>query len=252
LKQGGTLKRFKWHITFGVALVAVSALTYGLQLLVFGRTTDTFFYMLQDFAFVPVQVLLVTLVINEMLQLREKSALRHKMNMVIGAFFSEVGSDLLRRFLAMDNNSDEMRIAARVEPDWSGRDFADAQRRAAAHDYSINCCCDMLLSLREFLISARPRIMAFLANPNLLEHETFTDTLWAVSHLTEELAYRQSLDLLPETDVKHLAGDTKRAFSLLVIEWLRYARHLREDYPYMYSLVARVNPFDPDASPIVR
>lgn len=39
---------------------------------------------------------------------------------------------------------------------------------------------------------------------------------------------------------------------LLAGEWLAYMGHLRESYPYLFSLAARTNPFDRNASPIVR
>jgi len=83
--------------------------------------------------------------------------------------------------------------------------------------------------------------------PNLLEHETFTDLLWAVFHLAEELAYRKNVSLLPNSDYEHLIGDIKRVHVLLLSEWLDYMKHLREDYPYLFSLAVRTNPFNPDA-----
>ena len=86
-----------------------------------------------------------------------------------------------------------------------------------------------------------------LENPNLLEHDTFTDTLWAVFHLTDELAHREDLKSLPETDVRHLSGDIDRAYKCIVAEWLEYMKHLKRDYPYLFSLAVRTNPFDPAA-----
>lgn len=38
---------------------------------------------------------------------------------------------------------------------------------------------------------------------------------------------------------------------LLALQWLDYLEHLKIQYPYLFSLAARKNPFDPDASPIV-
>ena len=35
---------------------------------------------------------------------------------------------------------------------------------------------------------------------------------------------------------------------LLVREWLSYMEHLKSDYPYLFSLAVRTNPFDPNAS----
>ncbi|MGM0368686.1 MAG: hypothetical protein ACQEP2_09030, partial [Actinomycetota bacterium] len=90
-----------------------------------------------------------------------------------------------------------------------------------------------------------------LENPNLLEHEKFTELLWAVFHLTEELEYREDLENLPESDYEHISGDISRVYLLLIAGWLDYIKHLKERYPYLFSLAARVNPFDKQASPIV-
>ena len=90
-------------------------------------------------------------------------------------------------------------------------------------------------------------VLSLLGNPNLLEHESFTDLLWAVFHLAEELGSRDRVSSLPESDREHLAGDIRRVNVLLSLEWLAYMQHLQEDYPYLFSLAVRTNPFDPDA-----
>jgi len=98
----------------------------------------------------------------------------------------------------------------------------------------------------------RQFLLNLLENPNLLEHESFTNLLWAVFHLTEELTLRGSLNGLQKTDCKHLAGDMKRAYHLLILEWLDYMKHLKVNYPYLFSLAVRTNPFDANASVEVR
>lgn len=44
-----------------------------------------------------------------------------------------------------------------------------------------------------------------------------------------------------------LGGDIRRTYSRIVLEWLHYMEHLKEDYPYLFSLAMRTNPFDPEA-----
>ena len=56
---------------------------------------------------------------------------------------------------------------------------------------------------------------------------------------------------MPEADIAHLAGDMTRAYKLLVFEWLLYMRHLQKNYPYLFSLAVRMNPFDTNASPVI-
>jgi hypothetical protein len=109
-----------------------------------------------------------------------------------------------------------------------------------------------LLAIKVFLQGKREFLLALLENPNLLEHESFTELLWAVFHLTEELSFRENLGGLPDSDYNHLSVDIQRAYRLLIVEWLAYMRHLRDSYPYLFSLAARMNPFDPNASPIIK
>jgi hypothetical protein len=45
--------------------------------------------------------------------------------------------------------------------------------------------------------------------------------------------------------------DIKRAYGLLVDQWLVYMKHLKDNYPYLFSLAMRVNPFLQEPSPVV-
>jgi len=171
--------------------------------------------------------------------------------MVIGAFFSEVGTTLIASFSSFDPHREKISRALIVNPDWSDQDFASARTQARNYDYSIDMHTGNLAELRSFLIGKRSFLLRLLENPNLLEHESFTDLLWAIFHLTEELAHRADIKKLPDTDYEHLANDTKRAYGLLISEWVAYMQHLRDNYPYFYSLAIRANPLDPNASPEV-
>ena len=108
-----------------------------------------------------------------------------------------------------------------------------------------------LKDMREFLIKRRDFLLALLGNPNLLEHDNFTDLLWAVFHLTEELNHRTDLNEIPDADRAHLVGDMKRVHVQLISEWLDYMKHLKRDYPYLFSLAIRTNPLDKNASPTI-
>lgn len=242
------MKRFKWQIIFGISLIALSAILYLAQIGIFNTPRDTFFYLFQDIAFVPIQVLLVTLIIARLLSIREKRAMLKKMNMVIGAFFSEVGTELLKSFPDFDLHYDKIRENLIVTNEWSEQKFSAVKKSLRVYDYKIESRKGDLEDLKGFLTDKREFLLGLLENPNLLEHESFTDLLWAVFHLTEELACRADVKQLPVTDYAHLSGDIKRAYVLLISEWLAYMKHLKDVYPYLFSLAARTNPFDPNAS----
>jgi hypothetical protein len=246
------MKQSQWYIVIAVSLLLVSLTSYLTQILIFHRTEDTFFYMMQDFAFVPVQVLLVTVILNALLGRREKRSFLNKLNMVIGVFFSEAGIQLLSLFSAFDANRQKIVPLYIINATWTPRDFARAKRLFKAHEYAIDSRMSDLKSLKIFLLEKRALMLSLLENPNLIEHGSFTDLLWAVFHLTQELEHRKDLDDLPETDYEHLSGDLQRAYLLLIMEWLDYVHHLKQAYPYIFSLAVRTNPFDMDATVEVR
>ena len=239
------MKSTAWSMSISAALLALSVGLYFLQIAVFHRADDTGFYLLQDLAFLPVQVLLVTLIVDRLVTRREKQTMLNKMNMVIGAFYAEVGTDLLKRLIAFDSTVGVIGPRMVIHADWSPQQFADAINLARSHVSHIEFPREDLTELRRFLLERRDFLLRLLENPNLLEHDTFTDSLWAVFHLTDELAHRTDMQVIPETDIQHLAGDTDRAYKCIVAEWLAYMSNLKRDYPYLFSLALRTNPFDP-------
>ncbi len=233
-------------------LLAAAVLLYVLQIRIFHAERDTFFYLFQDLAFVPVQVLLVTVIVDRFLRIRERMALLKKLNMVIGAFYSEVGTALLRHCIPFDADPGAVGEKLIVAADWTDRKFDGTIQELKKVPIQMDCARGDLAVLKTFLAARRDFLLGLLENQNLLEHETFTDLLWAVFHLMEELDARKDVTSLIRSDRDHLAGDIRRAYVILISEWLSYLRHLKREYPYLFSLAVRMNPFDVNASVEVR
>lgn len=241
-----------WQFWLGIALVVLSIVVYAFHYAIFRDAHHIFIYMVGDIAFVFFEVLLVTLIIHKLLSEREKRSRLEKMNMVIGAFFSEVGTKLLAYFSDFDPNLDSIRKELIVTADWSEEEFHEVNRRLRQYEYEIEFQNIELIQLRDYLVARRSFLLRLMENPTLLEHESFTKLLQAVFHLTEELAARGETCQLSDADCAHISIDLKRVYSLLVNEWLDYMHHLKDNYPFFFSFAMRTNPFDQDASPIVR
>jgi hypothetical protein len=238
---------FSWQVIFGVVLISLSIIVYYIDYLIFRDARHIFIYLFGDFAFAFFEVFLVTVVLHQLLSYRENKAMLNKLNMVIGAFYSEVGLELLRIFSANDENSNIAREKLILSNNWTNKDFQSARMKLKTYDFKIQAKKVELNVLKDFLHLRRDFMLRLLENPNLLEHESFTNLLWAVFHLTEELAYRKSLEGLSVKDFEHLSTDIKRVYQLLLLEWLEYMKHLKKEYPYLFSLALRVNPFDNNA-----
>lgn len=246
------MKKINWQIILGIALVVLSVILYFIHYLIFKDPHHIFIYMVGDIAFIPIEVLMVTLIIHRLLLDQEKKAMLKKLNMVIGVFFSEVGLGLIPSFSKFDHKSKDVKKNLSQMKNWTDVDFKKASILIDNYDFHIDSNLGDLKDLREFLSKKRNFLLRLLENPNLLEHEIFTELLWALFHLIEELEHRNDLEKLPPSDLEHISGDIKRVYVLLLNRWIDYVMHLKHNYPYLYSLIIRTNPLDDKASPIVR
>jgi len=244
------MNRISWKVVLGITLIIASAILYGVHYLIFGDTRHIFIYFLGDIAFLPIEVLLVTIVVHQLLTQRERRTMLKKLNMVIGAFFSEAGTRLLGEFVRVDKAAEEKREKLAVR-NWNEMRLKEFVKFFRECEYRAEPGAKDLDTLRVFLAAKREFLLGLLENPNLLEHESFTEMLWAVFHLTEELEAREDFSKLPAPDLKHIEGDIRRAYMAITVEWLYYMDHLKRSYPYLFSLAVRTNPFDAAASIVV-
>ena len=244
-------RRSSFIIYLAIAFVALSGIAYFIHYLIFRDVYHIFIYMIGDLAFLPLEVLLVVVIIERLLARREMQAKLEKLNMVVGAFFSELGNYLLQDLLKHFDNRLEISNHLNITGGWTKKDFKKAADFAYHLKVDVDCRNIDLGRLKAFLAEKRAFLLTLLENPNLLEHDRFTALLWAVTHLDEELEARTSLIGLPEKDLEHLAVDIQRMYDHLASEWLDYVQHLKAKYPFLFSLVLRTHPFQEQQSPVI-
>ncbi|MGD9936011.1 MAG: hypothetical protein AB7S61_00880 [Methanoregulaceae archaeon] len=239
-------------VVFAIILISISFFIYYEQLSIFHDPETTTFYFFQDFAFLPISILVVTLVLERLLELRDRQQRIEKIRMLTGTFFSWTGYKLLARLASLDESRPEYAKTLIAGADWTDAEFLRARNSMATRRLFLRPGNKDLVELREFLYERAEFMIRLLENPMILEHETFTELLRAIFHLIEELEFRDDLEGLPESDIEHLRNDAERIYRLLVMEWIDHLRYLQRHYPYLYSLAARTNPFDEQATVVVK
>ena len=244
------IRRFSFLAYLAISFLVLSGITYYIHYIIFHDVHHIFIYMIGDLAFLPLEVLLVVIIIERILARREKQNKLQKLNMVIGAFFSEVGTYLLGDLLEHFENRSEISSHLNIADNWTKKDFKKAADFAYHLNVELDCREIDLEQFKSFLAMKREFLLTLLENPNLLEHDRFTDLLWAVTHLDEELEARTSVSNLPERDLEHIAIDIERLYDHLASEWLDYVEHLKNNYPFLFSLILRTHPFQESPSPV--
>ena len=166
-----------------------------------------------------------------------------KLNLIIGVYFNEVGTTILKYCTSIDPKVDEIANLLIVDPSWEERDFKKALEKCKSYKYEIEFHKIDLEKMNEFLLSKRGFLLKLLENPNLLEHETFTHLLTAVFHLEDELSSR-NLSELRDDEKEHLEIDIKRVYKASVSQWVLYMKHLKNTFPYLFVTAMSNNPFD--------
>ena len=94
-----------------------------------------FVFLLGDVGFLFIEVLMVSLIIHHVLSEREKKAMIKKLNMVIGAFFSETGTSLLKKIISFDTQASTLSEKLTVDAKWSANDFERIEEVLAKKDF---------------------------------------------------------------------------------------------------------------------
>jgi len=114
----------KLHSKVLVIFLAVfSILIYYCQFTIFHRPDETLFYLLQDMAFLPISVLLVTLGMNTVLTRREHQAKLNRVSVVINEFYAETGIELIQAFRGSIVNLSEITDKLALQAEWRDQDF---------------------------------------------------------------------------------------------------------------------------------
>lgn len=232
-----------WMKRLIATLLIISAVFYGIHYAIFKDPMFILRYVIAQLGFTPISVILVTMILNKLIGRREKLQRVKKLNMVIGVFFSEAGTDFLKKFITYDSNSSELMGRFEKVKNWDETKYKDIGKYISENEFKIVVDRGNIERLKEAMVEKRQFLLTLLENPNLLEHESFTDLLWALFHITEELDARRGFDDMNSDDFEHISNDLKRAYCQLVSQWILYMKHLKEDYPYLYSFALRTNPY---------
>ena len=246
-------ERLSWKMKFSILMVILIIIIYGSNYLVLGDAEHIISYIWTHLGFIPVDILIVAFLLDEIIERKEKEAMLEKLDMLMSTFFSEVGNDLISQLSSVNKYKTDTENLKEIK-NWSQDDYENKlnELKNSTVDFSADLAPEQreefLENLRTLLAGKREFIINLINNPNLLEKEEFTGLINAILHLDEELEHRTDLALVNDSDFGHLNGDMQRVYAKLVYEWVYYLKYLDKHYPYMIALIIRTNPFDKDAS----
>lgn len=230
------------NVFLAIILTGSSAIIYIIQNAIFHQPSQTAFYIFQDMAFMPFQALIATLVIDQFLKIQGKRRKTKKINVVISTFFVDTGVNIMMAMSRFNQNHNEACEIIKIE-EFIGNKGRSVKKTLGEFEFHFYADPNKLEELALILDKNRGFLLDLLENQNLLEHESFTDMLWAVFHVADELKTRGDLKRLSKAEIDHISEDMIRAYTAMVMEWISYIIYLKDEYPFLYAIAIRKNPF---------
>lgn len=236
-------KKTKETVIIGVGLVVLSLLLHYAHYLIFKDAHHTLIFLFADIAFIPMEVFFTTLIIDRLLEKREKNHFLEKLNMMIGLFYTEIGRNILSEFVKGDENLVELINSNICARNWDDSSCKKLKNKIKNHEFNLNITKINIDNIKNILSKNRNFLMNLIINENIHEHEEFTDMLMSLLHVKEEIESRYC-DKIEAFELEHLASDMAVAYKYLTLEWCEYMNYLNKNYPRLFVRALIDNPFD--------
>ena len=119
-----------------------------------------------------------------MLQRRDKELRTEKLNMILGLFFSEIGTTLLKSMSEADPDPSPLAELFSTLDEWGDQEASNKVTELAQYAFPVEFNRVDLVKMRALLQTKGDFLLRLLENPLLLEHGSFTELLRAIYHLT--------------------------------------------------------------------
>lgn len=238
------LDYIKLHSTAILVGFIISALVFYLvDYFIFKNLMDTISNIIQGIAFIPIQLLLNTILINWVVEKQEEIKNGKKINVIIGVFFSESGTIILSELVKYDKSLEEFKKNFGTIKCLGKECLEKFREELKDYNPEIEICSCELKKLNTLLDSHRKGLVELLTNSFLKEDEFFSEVLMELIHLNDELRLRYDEEM-KEYEINHIKDDLIEAYKVLGMQWCDYMIHLYDFYPQLFQLAAVNSPFD--------
>ena len=201
-------------------LLCASALLYAIHDLIFRDLHHLAIFGLHELAFVPLEVILVTLGLDQLVEKTHREEARSKVSIIETLYFNESGGTMLRYLTSFDPDAARLRELLQVTEDWHSSDFRQAIRQLKSYPFLLDLDRIDFFGLHYHLSQRHEYYRSMLENPALTQSEAFTEMIMKIYLLWEELDGRTNLYQLPEKDRNYLAELLHEIYRELTEYWL--------------------------------
>ena len=124
----------RWKIKFSILMVILIIIIYGSNYLVLGDAEHIISYIWTHLGFIPVDILVVAFLLDEIIERKEKEAMLEKLDMLMSTFFSEVGNELISQLSAANKYKASTENLKSIK-NWDDKDYENKLNELLSNRY---------------------------------------------------------------------------------------------------------------------
>ena len=93
-----------WKIKFSILMIIAAIIIFGTNYLVLKDTHSIVSYVWLHIGFIPIDIIIVAFILEDIMSRKEKEAIYEKLDMLISTFFTEIGNELIEEFQPLIEN----------------------------------------------------------------------------------------------------------------------------------------------------
>ena len=236
-------KKRRSIIKFITPLIVFSIIIYIVHGIIFKNPIATLSGIMLSLAYVPIGIIYQRVVVDKLLEAKEKENAARKMNLVMGSFYNSIGNDIIGAISKGDIklNSREPKLGIFSKTNEASFDNIIE----FFHEYECELDIDKInLSKIYKILDEKDDIMlSLITNEAIDSYSGIINMLTATLHIKDELAMKfedNGLDFTCEESKAHLTRDVCKCYKLLMEQWIVYMAEMKKIYPNRFKNMLKV------------
>ncbi|ODU54375.1 MAG: hypothetical protein ABT01_08670 [Clostridium sp. SCN 57-10] len=225
------------------AMLLATAAMYGLHYLIFRDAHHIGIFFVSDIAFLPLEVVLVSLVLERMVERTHENDNQGKICILQSIFFRDCGADMIRYFLTCDNYRKRLIPAMSVREEWQAPEYESARKFLRSYSFALDAEKLDFFAVHYHLNKHHAFFLQLLESPSLTDRDEFTDLLLTLYHFWEELSEQYDLRTLPPEKIALFSEYAQDSYRLLSSEWLDNMQKIKKSSARRTLSPLRETPF---------
>ncbi len=226
-----------------ILLICASVIMYAVHFLIFKNFHHIAIFFVHDIAFMPLEVILVTLFFDRIIDKAHEEENQSKLSIIETLFFNESGGHMLQYLTSFDPHSDQLAGILDVNMSWKSSDYLNARKQLKNYSFQLDVQKVDFFGLHYHLNERHAYYRNILENPALTQSSEFTELVMKIYLMWEELDCRTDLYNLDLTEKHYLGELLTEIYEELVEYWLDNAHnHSIHNRPRLHRLI-ETSPF---------